>query len=131
MDIFATFATDEKAESEGQWFPLGKTAKVLVARAGNPAYTAALRKSLDKNAMALEGVGPDQDFLAETLMVDVISATVLLGWEDISFKGKTVEYSVEMAKTLLRVKDFRKKIVGFSDNFEAFRVKAETAQGNV
>lgn len=131
MDIFSTFATDEKAENEGHWFSLGKTSKVLVARAGNPDYTSALRKALEKNQIDLEGGGADADHLAEALMVDVMAATVLLGWKGLSFKGKDVEHSVEMAKTLLRVKDFRKKISGFSDNFEAFRVKAETEQGNV
>lgn len=130
MDIFATYATDEKAELEGQWFPLGKDCRVLVARAGNPAYTAALRKALEKNQIDLESGGPDADFLAESLMVDVMSATILLGWEGLSFKGKDVAHSVDMARTMLRVKDFRKKVTGFSDNFEAFRVKAETAQGN-
>lgn len=130
MDIFATFATDEKAENEGKWFPLGKNARVLVARDGNPAYVAALRKSLEKNQIDLEGGGPDADYLAETLMVDVMAGNTLLGWEGLSFKGKVVEYSIEMARTLLRVKDFRKKIAGLASNFEAFRVKSEAEQGN-
>lgn len=130
MDIFAAFATDEKSENEGHWFQLSKTSKVLVARSGNPAYTSALRKAIEKNQIDLEGGGSDADFLAEGVMVDVMAHTVLLGWKGLSFKGKDVEYSVDMAKTMLRVKDFRKKIVGFSDNFEAFRVKAEEAQGN-
>lgn len=130
MDIFATFATDEKAEQEGAWFPLGKDCKVLVARAGNPAYTSALRKALEKSQIDLESGGPDADHLAENLMIDVMANTILLGWEGLSFKGKSVEHTTEMAKTMLKVKDFRKKISGFSDNFEAFRVKAETAQGN-
>ena len=130
MDIFAAYATDEKAELEGQWFPLGKDCSLLVARSGNAVYTAALRKALEKNQIDLEGGGPDADFLAESLIVDVMASTILLGWKGLSFKGKDVEHSCEMAKTMLRVKDFRKKVTNFSDNFEAFRVKAETAQGN-
>lgn len=130
MDIFAAYATDEKAEVEGQWFPIGKDARLLVARAGNPSYTSALRKALEKNQIDLEGGGPDADALAENLMVDVMAGTILLGWEGLSFKGQEVKHSTEMAKTMLRIKDFRKKVSAFSDNFEAFRLKAEVAQGN-
>lgn len=130
MDIFATFASDEKAELEGQWFPLSKTAKVLVARSGNTNYVAALRKTLEKNQMDLNSGGPEAEQLAEQALIDVMSSTILLGWEDLSFQGKSVSYSVEMAKTMLRVKDFRKKVSGFADSFEAFRVKADVEQGN-
>jgi hypothetical protein len=131
MDIYAAFATNELAENEGQWFPIGKDASLLVARSGNPAYTAAFRRAMERNKMDLEGSGPDQDALAEDMMVGIMSSTILLGWKGLSFKGKAVDYSVEMAKTLLRVKDFRKKVVGFSDSFEAFRQKSEEEQGNV
>lgn len=130
MDIFATFASDEKAELAGQWFPLSKTAKVLVARAGNTNYVVALRKTIEKNQMDLSAGSAESEQLAEQALVDVMSSTILLGWEGLSFQGKSVDYSVEMAKTMLRVKDFRKKISGFSDSFEAFRVKAEVEQGN-
>lgn len=130
MDIFAQFATDEKLEVEGKWFPLSKTARVLVARAGNPNYTAALRKELEKNQLDLETSGPEADHLAEQVMVNVIASTVLLGWEGLSFQGKSVSHSIEMARTMLRVKDFRKKITGFSESFAAFKVKAEEDQGN-
>lgn len=131
MDIFATFASDEKAELEGQWFPLSKTAKVLVARSGNVNYVTALRKTMDKYQMDLSTGGPESEHLAEQALVEVMASTILLGWEGLSFQGKPAAYTPEMAKTMLRVKDFRKKISGFADSFEAFRVKAEVEQGNV
>jgi hypothetical protein len=131
MDIFAQYATDEKTEVEGATFQLSKTASVRVARAGNTRYTAALRKALEKNQLDLEGADAAADFLAETIMVEVMADTILLGWTGLSFQGKEVPYSAEMARNMLRVKDFRKKIAGFADNFEAFRAKAEEKQGNV
>ena len=130
MDIFAAFATDTKLEVEGKWFPLSKTASVLVARAGNPNYVAALRKSLEKNQLDLESTGPEADHLAEQVMVDVIAGTILLGWKDLSFQGKALDHSVANAKQLLQIKDFRKKITGFSESFAAFKVKADEDQGN-
>ena len=66
---------------------------------------------------------------ARVMMEDVMAETLLLGWEGITQDGKPVPYSREQARTYLRIKDFRKKIAGFSDNFEAFRAKAEAEQG--
>lgn len=128
MDIIATFTTDEKLEAEGKWFPLSKTAKVLVARSGNDKYMSVLRQKM-KEAQIDLSAGEEAEKLAEDVLIDVMAETLLLGWEGITQDGKPVPYSREQARTYLRIKDFRKKITGFSDNFEAFRVKAEAEQG--
>jgi len=130
MDIFATYATDEKAEVEGVEFDLSSTAKVRVARAGNDKYLAELRKVLDQNQMALDSNDEAANTLAQKLTIDVMAKTILLGWSGLQFKGKPVDYSPEMARTMLGVKDFRKKIITLSESVEAFRVKAEAEQGN-
>lgn len=129
MDIFAAFATDEKLEAEGKWFPLSKTAKIRVARSGNQAYVQALRAKMKEAQLDLSS-GDEADQLAEEILTDVMAETLLLGWEGLSYQGKPVSYSKEMARTLLKVKDFRKKVVALSENFEAFRLQAEEAQGN-
>lgn len=128
MDIIATFTTDEKLEAEGKWFPLSKTAKVLVARSGNDKYMSVLRQKM-KEAQIDLSAGEEAEKLAEDVLIDVMAETLLLGWEGITQDGKAVPYSREQARTYLRIKDFRKKIAGFSDNFEAFRAKAEAEQG--
>lgn len=130
MDIFATYATDEQLEVEGAWFDLSKTAKVRVARANNENYLATLRKKLNSNQHALDVGGKEADELAEGLIVEAMSETILLDWKGLQFKKKDVPYSKEMARTMLRIKDFRKRISGFADTFEAFKVKAEEEQGN-
>lgn len=130
MDIFATFATDEKLEVEGRWFDLSKTAKVRVARSGNPLYIKRLRKKLDENRIDLDSQGDEANEVAEKLMVDVMADTILLGWEGLEFRGKPMEYSPLNARLLLQVKDFRKKVSGFSESFEAFKVKAQEELGN-
>ena len=129
MDIFAAFATDEKLESEGKWFPLSKDAQVLVARSGNQRYVSALREKAQEAQLDLAS-GEEANQMAEEIMIDVMSETVLLGWKGITDKGAEVPYSAKQAKTYLNIKDFRRKVQGFSENFEAFRLKAEAAQGN-
>ena len=129
MDIFSSFATDTTLENEGKWFPLSKTAKVRVARAGNDKYREVLGARL-KEAQ-LDGMPEKEaDAVAEEIIIDVMAETVLLGWSGITEKTLEVPYSVAKAREYLKVKDFRKKIGGFADNFEAYRLKAETEQGN-
>jgi hypothetical protein len=131
MDLFTAFATDEALENEGRWFPLSKTAKVKVARAGNPKYLKLLRKLLEENKVDLESAGEEANELASQVMVTVAAKTILLDWEGIQFKGVDLPYSVENATMLLRdLKEFRKKVDSLSSNFEAYRVKEEAAQGN-
>lgn len=130
MDVFSTYATDEKAEVEGKWFPLSKTAKVLVARNGNQRYQAAFRKKLADHEMDLNTGTPEADKLAEEILVDVMAETILLGWEGLSFQGQAVSYSREMAKTMLRVKDWRRRINAIADSLENYRIQAEEAAKN-
>lgn len=130
MDVFSSFATDEALEVEGTWFHLSKTARVRVARAGNEKYLKALRKGLEANRIDFESASDESNEVAEKLMIDVMADTILLGWEGLSFQGKPMEYSRINARVLLRVKDFRKKITGFSESFEAFKVKAQEDLGN-
>lgn len=131
MDIFSEFATDPKTEVEGAWFPLDKTTKVLVARANNEDYLTMLRKRLESAGIDLTSASKEDDLAAEALFIDCMAETILKGWSGVTFKG-TAEfpYSVTNARTLLAVKDFRKKISGFSESFDAFKVKTEAALGN-
>lgn len=130
MDIFESFATDEKLEIEGAWFPLSKTAKVLVARSGNENYIEALRRKLDASGIDLTSKAKEDEAAAEAVFIDVMAETLLLGWQGITRQGEPVPYSKDAARAYLAVKDFRKKVVAFSENFEAFRLKAEKQLGN-
>lgn len=130
LDIFASFATDPELELKGKWFSIGAKAKVKVAREGNDAYNDEFRRLYEENALALADGGPAADALAADIMLQVQAKTILVGWEGLAFQGKAVEYSDEMAKTMLAVKDFRKKILEMSRSFDNYRVKAEEQQKN-
>lgn len=129
LDIFAQFATDESLENNGTWFPIGDDSRVLVARSDNRAYAKMLTKLVEQGRKTLDLGGEVADKKSDEIMIEVMANTILLGWESLSFKGEDLEYSVENAKTLLSVKDFRKLIAQFADDTAAFKMKAEVEQG--
>lgn len=132
FDVFSQFATDENLENNGTVFPLGKGASVTVARAGNAAYAKLLNKLVEQNRVALDAEDEASEELSKSIMIDVYAKTILLGWKNLSFKGEDMgEYTVERAKTLLSIKDFRVHIDKLSNNIDAYKVKAEVATGNV
>lgn len=130
MDIFSTFATDEVAEAEGRWFPLSKTAKVLVARTGNANYIKALRQRMKDNQIDSEDNSEENEKLVTSLIVETMAETILLGWKGLEYKGKAMEYTKANAVTLLEVKDFRKRISDIADKADSFRLKEEEEAGN-
>lgn len=127
MDIFSTYATDESKETEGVWQEIGD-AKFLIARSGNPNYVKKLSKLFEQNQKSLERKDDAADKLSEKLMVDVLAGTILLGWENVQFKGEALPYSHENAVKLLGVKDFRKQVVQLSDDFGSYKLKLEADQ---
>ena len=129
-DVFSELATDENLEINGSWFNLSGKSRVLVARAGNKEFQKALNKQIETNQVALDAGGDAADELSDKIFVDVMSRTILLGWEHMGFKGQALGYTHDNAKLLLGVKDFRKKIAGFSNQFDAYKVKQEAEQGN-
>jgi len=129
LDIFSAYATDENLENHGSWFKLGGDARVLVARTGNRAYAKSLTKHVELQRATLDLGGDAAEAASDQIMVEVIAESILLGWENISFKGADLPYSIENAKTVLAVKDFRKVIVGFADSSEAYKAKLEADQG--
>lgn len=124
MDIFNTYAVDEAKELNGTWMPLGD-AKFLVARAGNKAYVKMLAKEVERNQKALDMKDEAADELSDRIMIDVLAKTILLGWENVSFQGKSLEYSEENVKMVLKHKEFRRQIAQMADDFSAFKAAKE------
>ncbi len=130
MDIYSTFATDEKSEIEGRWFPMGPKGKVLVARTGNPRYLKVLRQLMQDSQVDHEDTSQENEDLVTSLLVDAMAQTVLLGWKGLEYQKKPLEYSHANAKTLLTVRAFRKRISDIADKHESFLIREEAAQGN-
>lgn len=128
MDIFTEYATNDTLENDGTWMELGD-AKFLIARAGNKKYTRKLTKAVNRHQKLLDRKDDAADKLSDEIMIDTIAETVLLGWEGVSFKGAVMPYSVDNAKTLLGVKDFRRQIMGLSEDFDSFKAVMEKESG--
>lgn len=130
-DIFNELATDSNLEENGAWFSIGKGARLLVARSGNRKFSKLLNKLVESNKEVLEQEDDAAGNKSDELMTQVLASTILLGWEGISFKGVDTPFSVEQAAVFLALKDFRMKVTGFANQFDAYKVKQEVTQGNV
>lgn len=129
MDLFS-LVTDIKLENQGTWVPYGD-ATFLVARSGNKKYNRRMADAYKTNRVVLELEDDSSDAMSEEIFSDVIANAILLGWKGVSWKGSSLDYSVENAKmVLLASRDFRNIIARMSDDIENYRVKAEVEQGN-
>ena len=128
IDLFSAFATDTNAEEQGTYTVLpgcGDT-EFLIARENNPTYNRLLTKLLKQNKVKLDSKGPEAEKVAEGLMVEVMSKSVLLGWKgNILFKGVETTYSRDAAVQLLQIKDFRNKVSEVARDMETFRAVKE------
>lgn len=129
LDIFAAYATDESLENNGTWFPLVGDARVLVARAGNRKHGKVLSKLVEQHRQTLDRKDELADQKSEEIMIEAMAEAILLGWENLTFKGQPMEVSISNAKTLLAIKDFRTKIAELSNDVEAYKFKQEEEQG--
>lgn len=129
FDVFSEYATDETLENSGTWFPLKGGARLLIARHGNDAYNKMLAKGYEQNQTLFDMGGDAAEAKLKELMVEVMAETILLGWEDLSFKKVPMEYSLANARKLLGLKDFRKDVEAFSKQMTAYKVKQEAEQG--
>lgn len=120
-DVKKLFGTDKKKELEGVWHDLGEGLEVLVARIGNPKYkkrfqaiTKPHRRALDRKTL------PDE--VAERLMIQCMSETILLDWKGLEEDGKEVPYSTENAiRILTEYRDLREYIDDISKELEGYK----------
>jgi hypothetical protein len=129
LDIFAEYATDESLENGGTYFPFGGGSRLLVARSGNRRFGKALTVLVNENRLVLDQDDELANAKSNEIMASAMATGVLLGWEGISYKGKSLSYSFENAKMLLAHNDFRREVVALSENASAYKAKLELEQG--
>jgi transposase-like protein len=125
MDIFDQFAANTDIEENGLEVEIGINTFITVARSGNKKYTRILTKLYETHRHELDQKGPDAEYRADQITIETMAKAVLLGWRGITFKGQPMEYSLENARTLLAVKDFRLLVNKHADNFQNFRAVKE------
>ena len=129
FDVFEQFATDEALESNGTIFKLGAEAEVLVARSGNRKFSKLITSQVALNKQTLDAEDDNVDSVSDTILIDVMAKTILLGWKGLFFKGQEIPYTFDNAKKLLGIKDFRRQISKFADDMSAYKFKTDAAQG--
>lgn len=129
IDLFAQFATDDAKEKGGVEVEyMGY--KFLVARMGNRNYTRKLTDLAERYDAQLKRKDDAAAALDVKLTVDAMAETILVGWEgEIAFNGESLAYSVENAKRLLGMKDFRREVIKMADDMEAYKVRQESELG--
>lgn len=138
LDLFAQFATDETLENNGTWREIGGGVELLIARTGNRRYAKLLTKLVEQHRKVLDMNNDFADKKSDEIMLDVMANYLLLDWRTkegdayqpwVMFKKKQLPYSVENAKKLLGMADFRRLVAKFADEADAFRLKEEEEQG--
>lgn len=127
VDIFAEFATNEALENEGVWVPFKGDVEFLIARAGNKAYNKALALQYKKNKALLDANSDASEAKSEEIMVDVAARHVLKGWKGtVTHKGENLgAYSIEGAKRLLALKQFREWVMAQASEFSQYKAVQE------
>ncbi len=121
MDIYKQFRTDKQAEEEGVWIPLSATARIKVARIGNPKHTSALKRLSQpyvKPGMRLTDL---DDAVYTSVARQAIAETILVDWEGIEKDGNPLHYSKEAALDACGMEDFYTLVVNAASSLETFR----------
>lgn len=124
MDLFKAFATDEKLEIEGRWVPFNADTSFKIARAYNKQFSRMFQREFKTNRLALEAKGDAAEKLADDIMCNVMSKTILLDWKGpLSINGEDLsKYSQENAVKALKLKEFRVWVNQHADDAAAFKV---------
>lgn len=127
MDLFKNFATDPAKEAEGVWEEYDETASFLIARQNNKAYDRMMAARVKPHERLLKQTSEASEKKSDEIIIEVMAKTILLGWRGtFEWDGKPVgEYSVEKAKQMLAVKDFRQWVSEVSRDVNRFKVEAE------
>ena len=134
VDLYTAMAIDLDAEEKGRWYNnFLPGLDLLVARHNNPAYQRMFSKLLEEAQLRAreEGTGELESDETEGILVQCMAQTILVGWRGMRYKGEDIEYTPEMALTILatpEMREFRDRIWVWSqrlDNFLKGRDKAD------
>ena len=127
MDLFKTFATDEKLEVEGRWVQFDSNTSFKIARAYNKHFSRLFQRMYESNKHALKAKGEEAETLADNIMCEVMAKTILVDWKGpVSIKGEDIgAYSVSGAEKALKLKEFRAWVNSQADDTAAFKVDQE------
>lgn len=141
FDIFNQYAADPSKELEGVWHNLGaalnpeaepseqKFPRILVARSGNKRHAKVVTQLYESNRATLELKNETAEAKSEEITIESMAKGVLVGWENLTFKGRALAdgWTLDEAKTLLSVKDFRELVNRHAINFADYKAVQDAA----
>jgi hypothetical protein len=125
LDIFEAYATDEEAEENGVWVPLGEDTKLKIARDGNDECERLVERLMMENADKLAAGGDVAKQAQREIEIEVTAATILKDWEKLTYKGEVIEYNEANARMVLQHKDFRRRVLFHARQRDAYLQKYE------
>lgn len=127
MDL-GTFDVNDELSIAGQWVPIGKGAKLRIARLNNEKYRDFIKLKMKPYRSAMRAGTVDEDLTTE-VVVQAMARHILLDWEGLTEKGSAVVYTVEKAEELLRDKEpFRDLVMALANDQQLFQ-EAEIEAG--
>lgn len=123
MNLYQQFQTDAKKEIEGTWIPLSATARIKVAREGNPRHQACLKRLTAPYLKPGIRTNDIPDDTWEAVTREAAAETLLVDWEGIvNDANEPVPYSKAEALAALAMKDFYRLVLMAAQSMETFRV---------
>ena len=87
-----------------------------------------MTKAFEKNKRLIDAKNDASEAKAEEIIIDTAARALLLGWRgDLLWNGEPLEYSVENAKTMLAVKDFRRWVFERAEDIDRFKAVQKDA----
>lgn len=121
MDLWQQFETNERAEVEGVWVPLSTTARLRIARIGNPRHSATLKRIAAPHIRPGMRMSDIDEATFQAVTREALAEAILVGWEGITRGGEPVPYSKEAALQALQMKDFFELVLTAASTIEHFR----------
>ena len=123
-DVKKLFGTDTKKEQEGVWYDIAEGLRMKIARIGNPNYQKRFQ-AISKPYRRSIRRGTLSDDIAEKLLVQCLSETIVLDWEGVEDGGMEIPYSKDAAVDLLTkypelrgyINDIANELEGFQEEF--------------
>ena len=125
MDLYKQYKTDEKKEVEGIWVPLSATARIKVARMGNPRYRDCIKRlSSPYRVAGINDQIPPEVY--QQMVREAVAETILVDWEGLTSDGDPVPYTRDKALVFCTdLKDFYDFVLTAASSMETFRMNGQ------
>ena len=131
-DVKKLFGTDSTKEQEGVWYDIAEGLRMKIARIGNPLYQKRFQALIKPYRRSVRR-GTLSDDVAEKLLVQCLSETIVLDWEGVEDEGMEIPYSKDAAVALLtKYPELRNYINDIANELEGFQEELnEEAEENL